>query len=140
MSASQLFYLGWRADTRSLLRVYSCIIRTKLDYGTQIYASAKPDVLQKLDPVYNTALRLRTDAFKSSPVVSLYADVGKPPLSIRKETLALQHYVRMQRLPHSRAYEAVFNQRVVEPYQANPNISCSFWRMNGAYYFAGTSS
>ena len=64
-----LSHFKWGADRQSLLRIYRAVIRSKIDYGSQVYGSAKPNVLKKLDPVHNMALRYCTGAFRSSPVV-----------------------------------------------------------------------
>ena len=61
---------SWGADRTTMMRVYRAIIRSKLDYGCIIYGSAKENVLNKLDSVHNTAIRLCTGGFRSSPVCS----------------------------------------------------------------------
>lgn len=92
-------HTSWGADRLIMLRLYRSIIRSKLDYGCFVYSSAKPNVLQTLDPVHNAALRLCTGAFRSSPVISIYADAGEPSLSFRRRQLLLQYYVRTQQSP-----------------------------------------
>ena len=93
-------HMHWGSDRVIMLRLYRSIIRSKLDYGSIFYSSAKPSTLKLLDPVHNTAIiRLCTGAFRSSPVVSLYADSGEPPLELRRVQLLLQFYVRAQQLP-----------------------------------------
>lgn len=81
---------NWGADTVSMLRLYRALVRSKLDYGCVIYASARENILKLLDPVHNSALRICTGAFRSSPVVSLYAESGEASLSVRREQLSLQ--------------------------------------------------
>ena len=98
---------SWGADRVTMMRIYRAIIRSKLDYGCMIYGSAKENILSKLDPVHNTAIRLCTGAFKSSPVCSLYADSGELPLSSRRKQLMLQYYVRIQQIPTSPAYNYI---------------------------------
>ena len=96
-----------------MLRLYRSIIRSKLDYGCFIYASAKQSILQTLDPVHNSALRICTGAFKSSPIPSLYAETGEPPLDNRRKQLLLQFYARSQQLPHSHTSQQI-NQRTIQ--------------------------
>ena len=48
------------------------------------------------------------------------------PVKYKEGNTSIAALCLLQRLPHSSAYEAVFNPRVVEPYQANPNIPCPF--------------
>ncbi|GBN39931.1 hypothetical protein AVEN_21766-1 [Araneus ventricosus] len=63
---------AWGADSPSMLRIYKATILSKLDYGCQIYGSARKSILQKLDPIHHAALRLYSGAFRTSPVQSLY--------------------------------------------------------------------
>ena len=86
-----------------MLRIYRAVIRSKLDYGSVLYGNAPESVLSKRTPVHNAALRLCTGAFRSSPVVSIYADAGVPPLHIRRQQLLLQYYARVCRLEDSQA-------------------------------------
>ena len=51
---------------------------SKLEYGTQIYASDGSSTLKELDPVHNEDLWICTGAFRSSPVISLEVEAGSP--------------------------------------------------------------
>ena len=82
---------NWGADRTCLLRMYQALCLSKIDYGCQVYGSACQTTLQKLDVVHNTALRICTGAYKTSPVESLYVDSGFPPLFIRREELGLRY-------------------------------------------------
>ena len=107
-----LSHLKWGADRQSLLGIYRAVIRSKIDCGSQVYGSAKPNMLKKLDPVHNMALRYCTGAFGSSPIVSLCAESGEPPLQHRRDQLLLQQCLRIYRLPN---YNAIFDPVVVDP-------------------------
>ena len=96
-----LSHTTWGADRTTLLRVYRAIIRSKIDYGSSLYCTATEKVLGELDPGHNADLRLCTGAYRSSPVVSLYAESGEPPLKTRRTQLLLQYYARTQQLPSS---------------------------------------
>ena len=71
---------SWGADRSTLLHLYRSLIRSKLDYGSVVYGSARKSYLQTLDTVHNQGLRLAMGAFRSSPVSSLYAEGNKPSL------------------------------------------------------------
>jgi ribonuclease HI len=86
---------SWGADRTSLLKIYNSMIRSKLDYGCSVYGSARKSALQKLNTVQHTALRLCSGAFRTSPVLSLYADCCEAPLSIRRDLMSLQNYFRI---------------------------------------------
>ena len=96
-----VFGTKWEGDRTSLLRLYRSLIRSKLDYACFIYWTASESLLKKLEPVHNAALRIATGAFKTSPLVSLYADSGEPPLFFRRKQLALQYYLRVMQEPTS---------------------------------------
>ena len=74
---------SWGADRQSLLRIYRARVRSKLDYGSFIYASASDSNLRPLDTVHHSGLRLVLGAFRTSPVLSLYAEAGEPSLADR---------------------------------------------------------
>ncbi|GFT04820.1 putative RNA-directed DNA polymerase from transposon X-element [Trichonephila clavipes] len=74
----------WRADRTSLLRLYRALIRSKQYYGSVVYSSACKSLLKILDPVHHQALRLCLEAFRASPVESLYVEAYEPPLDLRR--------------------------------------------------------
>ena len=96
-----LSHTDWGSDCTTMLRLYRSIIRSKLDYGCFAYATAKSNVLELLDPIHNAAIRLCLGAFRSSPISSLLAESGEPPLSYRRHQLLLQFFARTQQLPTS---------------------------------------
>lgn len=70
---------SWGAGRTSMLRFYN----NCLDYGCQVYSSAKPTAMRILDLAHKSAIRLTTGPFRSSPVASLLAESVEPPLSLR---------------------------------------------------------
>ena len=52
---------------------------------SQIYATASEHIIDKLDPVHNQAIRLCTESFWSSPVLSFCAGAGDAQLKYRRE-------------------------------------------------------
>ncbi|GBM51565.1 hypothetical protein AVEN_145921-1, partial [Araneus ventricosus] len=86
---------AWGADRVSMLKIYKAMILSKLDYGYTIYGSARKSVLQKLDPVHHTALRLCSGAFRTSPVKRLYVDCCEPALEHRRQLLSLNYFFRI---------------------------------------------
>ena len=51
-------HYDWGADRKVLLRLYRALIRSKLDYGSFIYGSARASYIKTLDPIHNQGLRL----------------------------------------------------------------------------------
>lgn len=62
-----LAHTTWGADRRTLLHLYHALLLPKLDFGCEVYASASPHTLRRLDPIQNMALRLASGALRSSP-------------------------------------------------------------------------
>ncbi|GFX51301.1 probable RNA-directed DNA polymerase from transposon X-element [Trichonephila clavipes] len=75
----------WGADRTSLLHLHRALIRSKLDYGSVVYSSACKSLLKILDPVHHQVLRFCMEAFRTSPVESLYAEAYEPPLDLRRK-------------------------------------------------------
>jgi len=111
---------SWGANHSSLLTIYRSVIRSKLDYGSIVYGSARKSYLSKLEPIANAALRLSLGAFRTSPIPSLLALSGEPPLSIRRDQLALQFYYKLNSNIRNPAYSTIFNNRNFL-FQRNPN-------------------
>ncbi|GBN92942.1 putative RNA-directed DNA polymerase from transposon BS [Araneus ventricosus] len=86
---------SWGADQPSMMRIYRSTILSKIDYGCTIYGSARKSVLQKLDPVHHTALRLCSGAFRTSSIKSLYVYCCEPALDIRRQMLSLHYFFRI---------------------------------------------
>lgn len=67
-----------------------------MDYGSIVYSSSSSGLLNSLDPVQNSAIRLSIGEFRSSPIVSLQSEASVMPLSLRRERrLVLSHYLKV---------------------------------------------
>ena len=99
----------WGGDAETLLHLYRSIVRSKLDYASPVYGSARPSYLKMLDPVQNQGLRVALGAFRTSPVESLQAEANEPPLELRRKKLSLQYTIKLSSTPENPAFDAVFN-------------------------------
>lgn len=84
----------WGADRSTLLLFYRAYTRSLLDYGCIAYSSAKSRVLEKLNTIHNTGLRLVTGAFRSSPGLSLCAETGEMPLDYRRKLICIKFFLK----------------------------------------------
>ena len=71
-------HVDWGADTETMLKLYRCQIRSKLDYGSIMYGSARDSYLFPHQRVQNAPLRLFLGTFKS-PVTKLNVEANEPP-------------------------------------------------------------
>ena len=101
-----LFHRLWDSPSTKL---YRCFIRSKLDYGSIVYGSARKSYVQMLDPIQNQALRLCLGAFRTTPVESLQVEANEPPLCTRRNKLALQYSLKVQSNPSNPVFDCIFN-------------------------------
>jgi hypothetical protein len=62
-----------------------------LDYGCIVYGSARPSYIKLLDTVHHQGLRLSLEAFRTSPVESLYVEANELSLENRRIKLGMQY-------------------------------------------------
>ena len=67
---------SWGADRISLLRIYIMLLKLMLEYGSEVFSSTADSHLNKIITIQNSALRIATGAFRSSPINSLHAEAG----------------------------------------------------------------
>lgn len=84
-----LGHYKWGAQKEILLNIYRAIIQSKLDNGCVCYGTASPKILRKLDVIHNTALRISSGAFRTSPTDSLNCETGLMPLNYRRTKLTM---------------------------------------------------
>lgn len=115
-------HYDWGADRRTLLNLYRTLVRSKLDYGSIVYGSARHSYVRILDPIQNGALRICLGAFRTSPADSLCVEAEEPPLDLRRLKLALQYAVKLKDNPSNPAYDVVFNPRCEPLYEGSNHI------------------
>ncbi|GFO48661.1 RNA-directed DNA polymerase from mobile element jockey [Plakobranchus ocellatus] len=101
-------HTDWGADRATLLMLYRTLVRSKLDYGSIVYGSAKKHVLRALDPIHHQGLRIALGALRTSPIKSLYADAGEPSLEHRRIKLAFNYVLKLKPLPRNPCHNVVF--------------------------------
>ena len=111
----------WGADKGILINLYRSLVRSKLDYGSIVYGSARKSYIQILDAVHHQGLRLCLGAFKTSPVESLYAEANEPSLANRRIKLGLQYATKLKAHPDNPAYSCVFNPQYEHIFEKHVN-------------------
>ena len=89
----------WGADRVMLHRLYTMLVRSRLDYGCVLYSSACEGTLSKLNTIQNSALRVITGARKTSPILSLQVEAHVMPLSLHRKLKLCTYYSRVAELP-----------------------------------------
>ena len=112
---------SWGADRPTLSHLYRSLIRSKVDYGSVVYGSARKSYLQILDTVHHQGLRLALGAFRTSPVTTLYVEADEPSLYLRREKLSLQYAIRLAANQRNPAFKVTFSPQFLELYEHKPN-------------------
>ena len=92
----KLSHTSWGSDTKTMLRLYTMLLKPRLEYGLEAFSSAAPTYINSLDTIQNSALRLATGAFRSSPISSLHAETGILPQEYSRQLKLLNYYLRLR--------------------------------------------
>ena len=105
-----LSYSNWGSDSKTLIKLFRTLVRSKLDYGCFIYMNAKiKGDLEALDVLHRQGIRLCLGAFKSSPIESLYVEANEPPLEFRRKELAMRYALKIKSNPNNPTYDSIYN-------------------------------
>ena len=115
----------WGADSIVLLRLYRALVRSKLDYGSIVYGSARKSYIGMLDTVHHQGIRFSLGAF-TSPVESLYVEANEESLYRRRERLSLQYAIKLSSTPNNPTFDTVFRPTYSEIFAIRPNAIPTF--------------
>ena len=116
----------WGADCATLLKLYRSLIRSKLDYGSIVYGSARDSYIKVLDPIHNQGLRLCLGVLRTSPAESIYVEAHEPSLADRRKKLALQYYFKLKANPTNPAHQLVFHPNYIQKFRDRPQAIAPF--------------
>ena len=83
------------SSRQHLITYYQAYIKGMTDYGLPIYSSAAPTTLAKLNVIHSTAMRIITGAWRCTPLISLYCEVGIPPPDLQRQNSVAVHQAKM---------------------------------------------
>ena len=119
-------HMNWGADRNVLLQLYRALIRSKLDYASIVYGSARQSYIKMLDTIHNQGLRLCLRAFRTSPMESLYVEANEPSLYRRRTKLALQYCIKLKSLCMHPVHNNIFKPKYTQLFMSKPNSIPSF--------------
>lgn len=80
----------WGAEPATLLIMYKAIVRSHLEFGIQVLATASKKNLLKLNHMQNAALRIITGCMKCTPINALLGETGELHLETRRILLDIK--------------------------------------------------
>ena len=113
----------WGADSSTLLSLYRSLIRSKIDYGCQVYISARNSYIMTLETIQNSSLRLTPGAFRTSPVNSLNCLARIPSLNNRRQILLLKFSTRLWCQPGKHLHDSYFHYPLTIQHYTNSSMS-----------------
>ena len=96
-------------NRKIFLPIHQTLISSVLDFGSPIYGLAPPFQVAFLNTIQKSAIRIITGAFRTSPALSICAEVGIPPLNFRRLTLTAQFLTTVLQFPEILILEAYFS-------------------------------
>lgn len=98
----------WGASKNILLRLYTMIIRSKMEYGCIVLQKLKSKQKKILRTIENTAIRIAIGAMRTSPVDSLKYEAGILPIDNHIRQLFLCYIAKIASMPKSPLYNQIF--------------------------------
>ena len=100
---------GLGADRDAKLMLYRALFRSKLDYWSIVYSSARPSYLKTLDKIQNQGLRIALNAYRTSPAASLRVEANKRPIDLRHLQLTMIYYTKCHANESNPAWQSTEN-------------------------------
>lgn len=113
---------NWGAEHQIIKNTYVAFIRSKIDYGSIIYDSAKKKILDILSPINNTAARLSIGAFRSSPTESILCEAQLPTLECRRKELSLNYALKIASTPKNPCYDKIFSEKFSQKFKKRDKL------------------
>ena len=85
---------GTGINRQRKLMAYRALIRSKLDFGSQIYASGSKQENRRLEAIQTQCLRICSGAYRTSPKERLQVMCRELPISLRQISLEMKYYLR----------------------------------------------
>ncbi|XP_072401635.1 uncharacterized protein [Diabrotica undecimpunctata] len=123
----------WGSDQNTILSVYKSLISSKLDYGCIAYCSARKYILKSLDTIHNNCLRIALRAFRSTPIESIYAELGDPSLYYRRMQLTSTHSSSVYCNPEKPIYRNTFTDKYNELFNYDDKIRKPYYERIRTY-------
>ena len=70
---------------QALVTLHITLVRSQVDYGLVVYGGACNTRMEKINVVLRSSLRIILGAAMSTPVASLYAELGLEPVAFRRK-------------------------------------------------------
>ena len=87
---------SWGANRRLLTTFYNSFIQSKISYGIEIYSSACKTKLKTLEIIQNTAIRIITGLYRTTPVITLHLESQISSIFTNIEFKIIKYFYKIQ--------------------------------------------
>ena len=84
----------WGGDRKTLLLLYKSLIRSVLEYNSFIFTHIAATNQKRIETIQNSALRIVTGAFRTTPTNSLLTEVNVHSLAMRSHKALFKYYFK----------------------------------------------
>ena len=91
-----LFSKLWGASRKLLTTFYNSYIKSKFNYGIEAYSSASKTKLHTLEVLQNTAIRIITGLYKSTPMITLHLESQITNIQSNIDYNILKYFYKIQ--------------------------------------------
>ena len=92
---------AWGPDTKTAMIFYRALIRSVIDYGSELYGTASSTTLSKLSSIQYKSLRLITNTLPTTSLEALQVECGEPPIGIRRKMYDEFYKIRLLSIDQS---------------------------------------
>lgn len=92
---SALAYTDFGSDRNTLLKIHKSLVVSRMDYASFILDGASKTALLPLDRLNRMGIRKSIGAFCTTPIDSLHAESGIPPLATRRKMLGMSYLAKI---------------------------------------------
>ena len=103
----------WGANSKTLRNIYIALIRSKIDYGCEVYCSASSSAKSILDRIQSQALRICTGSNKTTATSALQVEMGDPPYDERRKSLILKSCIKIHSQDNSHPTKESLSRKAV---------------------------
>ena len=136
----------WGSDRSTLLYFYISLVRSVINYGSNIYSNTSATTVEKLNPIQNIALRKCIGAYPTSPAIRQHVKAQILPLKHHLNLSMLKYYSKLYldktnsnfyktfRSPHRQHNKKSFGAKCISlleqyslpPLQDNTPLKCTY--------------
>ena len=102
----------WGAHRNLLNTFYTSYIKSKFIYGIQVYSSASPTILSKLEIVQNSAIRLITGLRRSTPISTIQYESNICPINTILSKHIIKYFYKILSLPKNHIIHTLFREQL----------------------------